>query len=175
MILQESRNPLSAGNAVASRTAFKYTSGYIISKNSTSWGNGSESSMTRGAMLLQNGHDITMDRSTLAAGRVSLTQTRQSTSDANWRLSPNLSFGGQAALSGFDRLDPGATNNEGERKSEFKFSTVTRQRPSRGFNSNFNLLAGYLNLKNFSQIKRGLSGDFNGRAHVTSATGCRTT
>jgi len=35
MILQESRNPLSAGNAVASRTAFKYTSGYIISKNST--------------------------------------------------------------------------------------------------------------------------------------------
>ncbi len=165
VILQESRNPLAAGNSVASRTAFKYTSSYVIGKNNTSWGNGSDYSMTRGAMFLRNGTNITMDRST-SAGRLSLTQQRQSTSEANWRLSPNLSFGGQAALSGFDRLDPGATNNEGERKSEFSFSSRTRQRPTKELNSDFNLLAGYLNLKNFSQIKRGLSGDLNGRVRL---------
>ena len=165
VILQESRNPLAAGNVGASHTTFKYTSNYTVGRDNTTWENGSEYSMTRGALLLHNGTTISMNRLTYSH-RLTLQQDRHSSSEANWRLSPNLSFGGRAALSGFDHFDPGATDNQGERKSEFSFSSVARQRPSKDLTSNFNLLLGYLDLKNFSQIKRGLSGDLNGRVKL---------
>lgn len=162
VITRERFNPLAAGNAAVSRTAFKYTSGYSIGKTNSSWTNGADYNMSRGSMFVRNGTNITMDRST-AGGRLSLRQTRESTSEASWRLNPNLSLGGRAALSGFDNLDPGATNNEGETKSEFQMSSRTRQQLVRNLNSELNMFAGYLDLKNFSQVKRGLSGDLNGR------------
>lgn len=162
VITRESFNPLSQAASVGSRTTFKYTSGYNVGRTSSTWSNGADYTMVRGPLFLRNGTNIVMDRST-TAGRLSLRQTRESTSEANWRLNRGLSVGGRAALSGFDNLDPGSTSNEGETKSDIQLSTRTRQQLLRDLASEFNLFAGLLDLKNFSQLKRGLSGDFNGR------------
>lgn len=166
VILRESFNPLAVGAGVSSRTTFKYTSSYNVGKTTSLWQNGSDYTLVRGPLVLRNGTSITMDRST-AGDRLSLRQQRESVSEANWRLSPILSVGGRAALSGFDSRTPGSLGDEGETKSEFQFSGRTR-RPliknvQTDLNSELNLLAGFLDLKNFSQIKRGLSSDLNGR------------
>ena len=82
---------------------------------------------------------------------------------SGWKLSPDFSLGGRANLERFDSIDPGSTNNEGERKNEFQLSARTRQRPVKGVNSELNLFTGLLDLNNVSQVKRGFSGDLNGR------------
>jgi hypothetical protein len=166
VILRESYNPLAFSAGAASRTSFKYTSGYNIGKTNTTWSNGADYTLMRGSMFLRNGTSIIMDRST-AGGRLSLRQTRESVSEASWKLSPGLSLGGRAALTGFDNRDPGSTTDEGETKNEFQLSSRTRQRVTRDLSSEFNLFGGFLDLKNFSQLKRGLSGDLNGRVRLT--------
>jgi hypothetical protein len=162
---REAFNPLAARMGAAPSTGFRYTSGYTIFKNSSTWTNGGDYVMTRGAMSLHNNTTINMQRSILSgSGGVSLTQDRLSTTDANWRTGPGFSLGGRAVLSGYDRTDPTSVgSNEAERRSEFQFSSRARRQFGREFNSELNTLAGLLNLKNFSQIKRGLSGDVNGR------------
>ena len=169
VIQRESYNPLSIATGVSSRTNFKYTSGYNIGRSSSTWTNGAEYSLVRGRMFLRNGTNIVMDRST-AGGRLSLRQTRESNSEASWKVTPEVSLGGRASLSGFDNSDPGSTANEGETKTELQLSGRTRQRLMRDLSTEANLFAGVLDLKNFSQLKRGLSGDFNGRVRYTRGT-----
>ena len=164
IITRERFNPLAAGDI--SRGTFRYTSGYNITKTTTVWTNGGDFTLTRGKMFVRNGTTIVMDRST-AGGRVSLRQTRESTTEANWKTSPNLSVGGRALITGFDAFDPASTSNEGETKSEFQVSTRTRKQFSRQVQSDLNMFAGTLNLRNVSQVKRGFSGDVNGRVRVT--------
>jgi hypothetical protein len=160
---RERFNPLSTNYATNGQASFKYRSGYNIGKTTTSWMNGADFLLQRGPMLLRNGTDITIDRTNSTAG-LSLRNTRNSRSEATWRVSRNVSLGGVASLSGFDNTDPGSISNENERKGEYQFSSRTRQQERRGITSELNLLAGYLNLNNRSQIKRGFSGDLNGRA-----------
>ncbi len=162
---REAFNPLASAMGAPSNNAFRYTSGYNIFKGSSTWTNGGDYVMSRGAMSLHNNTTIDMQRSVLSgAGGVSLTQNRLSTTDANWRMGPGFSLGGRASLSGYDRTDPTSVgSNEAERKSEFQFSSRARRQFGREFNSELNMLTGVLDLKNFSQIKRGLSGDVNGR------------
>ena len=169
VIQRESYNPLSIATGVSSRTNFKYTSGYNIGRSTSTWTNGAEYSLVRGRMFLRNGTNIVMDRST-AGGRLSLRQTRESNSEASWKVTPEVSLGGRASLSGFDNSDPGSTANEGETKTELQLSGRTRQRLMRDLSTEANLFAGVLDLKNFSQLKRGLSGDFNGRVRYTRGT-----
>jgi hypothetical protein len=161
VITRERFNPL-ANIAGGARTTFKYTSGWNVGKTNTTWTNGADYSLVRGPMFLRNGTNINMERNT-NGGRLSLRQNRESTSEASWKLSPGMSVGGRAALSGFDAQDPGSVSNEGETKSEFQLSTRTRQTFNRELSSELNMFGGYLDLKNFSLIKRGLSGDANGR------------
>ncbi len=170
VILRESFNPLSVGAGVTSRTTFKYTSGYQVGRTSSVWSNGGDYTLVRGSLFLRNGTNIQMDRST-AGNRLSLRQERTSTSEANWRLNPGWSVGGRLAMSGFDNRSPGAVGDEGETKNDIQLSTRTR-RPliktsQTDLNSELNLFAGFLDLKNFSQIKRGLSNDMNGRLRLT--------
>ncbi len=171
VLLRERFNPLAQGGPGGRRavTDFRYTSGYNILRSSSTWTNGSDYNLTVGKLFLRNGTNINMDRYN-TGGRVSLRQTRQSTTETGWKLSPDFSLGGRANLERFDSRDPGSTNNEGETKNEFQFSTRTRQRPSKGINSEINLFTGLLDLKNVSQIKRGFSGDLNGRIRATSGT-----
>ncbi len=165
IIDRERFNPFASTVTTGSRTTFKYTSDYNVGKTNSSWTNAGDYRLDRGKLLLISGTNIVMDRST-AGGRTSLRQTRLSRSEASWRLSRNLSMGGLAAISGFDAFDPGSTSNEGETKTELQFSTRTRQQYSKEVTSELNLFTGYLNLKNFSQVKRGVSGDMNGRTRL---------
>lgn len=164
VLLRESFNPLASRAEGGRRVSndFRYTSGYNIQRSSSTWTNGSDYNLTVGKLFLRNATNINMDRYT-TGGRVSLRQTRQSTTETGWKLSPDFSLGGRANLERFDAIDPGSTNNEGERKNEFQFSTRTRQRPLKGLTSEINLFTGLLDLNNVSQVKRGFSGDLNGR------------
>jgi hypothetical protein len=163
IIARERFNPLA--NAAVTSGSFRYTSGYNIARTTTIWTNGGDFQLNRGPMILRNATSIVMDRST-AGGRVSLRQTRESTTEANWRRSQNLSVGGRALITGFDSFDPTSTTNEGETKSEFQLSSRTRQQWTRQVTSDLNMFAGTLNLQNFALIKRGFSGDVNGRVRV---------
>jgi len=164
IITRERFNAFSTDDAT--KGTFRYTSGYNIAKTTTVWTNGGDFTLNRGKMYLRNGTNIVMDRST-AGGRVSQRQTRESTTEANWRTSPNLSLGGRALITGFDSFDPASTTNEGETKSELQVSARTRQQMSRQMQSDLNMFAGTLNLKNFGQIKQGFTGDVNGRLRVS--------
>lgn len=162
VIARERFNPFTQSVTAGSRTTFKYTSGYSIGKTVTDWTNGGDYSFTRGKLLLRNGTTITMTRAT-AAGKLNLRQDRNSTSEANWRLTPNFSLGGRAFVYSFDDVYRGSTVNQRETKSELQLSTRTRQQYSKDLTSELNLFTGYLNSKNLSQLKRGLTGDLNGR------------
>jgi hypothetical protein len=166
VIARERFNPFAASAAGVSRSSFKYTSGYTVGRTSSVWVNGGDYQLLRGRLNLISNTEITMDRNT-AGGRTSLRQTRRSTTDGNWRLSNNFSLGGRALISGFDALDPGSISNEQETKSEFQLSSRTRQQLTKNLSSDVNFFAGYLDLKNSSLLKRGLSGDVNGRARLT--------
>ena len=162
---RERFNPLAASYGGGGQTSFKYRSGYTIGRTTTSWLNGADFLLQRGTMLVRNGTEITIDRTNATSG-LSLRQTRSSRSEATWRVSKNASMGGVATLSGYDASDPGSISDEQERKSEFQFSSRSRQQLRRGVMSDVNLLAGYLNLDNRSQVKRGFSGDLNGHSRV---------
>ena len=165
IIDRERFNPLSANYLTSGQSSFKYRTGYNIGQTSTSWLNGADFLMQRGAMLLTNTTDISIDRHKATNG-LSMQQNRLSTSQATWRVTRNVSMGGVATLSGFDNIDPGGLTDQQERKSEFQFTSRSKQQLRRGITSDLNLLAGYLDLSNSSTIKRGFSGDLNGHSRV---------
>jgi len=162
---RERFNPLSSNYLSTGQSSFKYRSGYNIGKTTTSWLNGADFLMQRGTMLLTNTTDISIDR-TNATNGLSMQQTRTSASQATWRVSRNVSMGGVATLTGFDSSDPGGIADQQERKSEFQFTSRSKQQLRRGITSDLNLLAGYLDLTNRSTIKRGFSSDLNGHSRV---------
>ena len=166
MIARELFNPFAAGNAAPSRTLFRYTSEYSIVRSTSNWVNGGDLQLLRGKLNLINNTVINMNRND-AGGRLSLRQTRSSSTDASWRMSSNLSLGGRAVISGYDQFDPGSIDNQQETKSDFQVSAKSRQQYSRGLTSELNLFAGLLNLENVGQIKRGITGDVNGRVRAT--------
>ena len=162
---RERFNPLSANYATNGQTTFKYQSGYTIQKITTSWTNGADFTLQRGTMLLTNSTTIGIDR-TNATNGLSIQQNRNSTSQATWRVSRNVSMGGVATLTGYDSEDPGGVSNQQDRTSNFQFTSRSKQMFRRGITSDLNLLAGYLDATNVSSIKRGFSGDFNGHSRV---------
>jgi hypothetical protein len=159
---RERFNPLSANYATSGgQTSLKYRSTYSLpSQITTDWENGVDFTLQRGPMLLSNSTDITIERTNATSG-LSLRQNQTSTSQANWRVSKNVSMGGVATLTGFNSTLPGGATDVQERTSNFQFSSRSKQQMARGVNSDVNLLAGYLNVTNSTQIKNGFSGDFN--------------
>ena len=163
---RERFNPLAAAYATAGgQTSFKYRTTYNIGKSTTQWLNGADFLVQRGSMLLRNTTDISIDR-TNASNGLSLRENRNSTSEATWRVSKNLSIGGLATLTGFDASDPGGTSDQQERTNQFQFSSRSKQRLRPGMTSDLNLLAGFLSVTNVSTIKRGFSGDLNGHSRM---------
>src|SRR5258706_3646164 len=165
LIDRERFNPLSSRFAGAGQNSFRYTSGYDIGRITTTWTNGADYSLQRGPMLLTNHTTVQLQRTNSTSG-LSLRQERSSRSEASWKLAQNLSLGGVAALSGFDSSDPGSLFNEGERKSEFQLSSRAQPQSGREVQTKLSALAGYLDLKNRSLVKRGLSGDLSGSSRI---------
>lgn len=153
-------NPLTT--VVRRLTTFRYNSTYNIAQTSSTWMNGSDYNFVLGSLFLRNTTNITMDRFR-AGGRTSLRETRSSVTEGGWKFSPRLSLGGRANLERFDSFDPGSINNQGETKNEFQLSLRSRQQPSKSLSSELNFFSGLLDLSNVQQVKRGASGDLNGR------------
>ena len=162
-IARERFNPLSSNYTSAGQTTFAYRSDYGIGKTTTNWHNSVDFLTQRGPMLVRNNTDVQIDRNNSTAG-LSLRNTRSSTTQATWRVSPRTSMGALAKITGFDATDPGGLSDQSERTAEFQFTSQAKRPTRRGFGADGNLLAGFLNVQNVSQIKRGLSGDLNGHS-----------
>lgn len=157
---RERYNVLSAGQEA--RNNFRYTTGYIVGQATSSWTNNADWDYSKRALLLHSTTSIGMDRY-LAGQFTSLRQTRTSTTEAGWKVKPDLSLGGRVNLQRFDSIDPTAASNETSQQNEYQLSMRSRQRPSRAVNSEFNVFSGLLDISDSRQQKRGFSGEMNGR------------
>lgn len=170
LLERERFNPL-AGNAnKGSKNDLRYTSGYTVNRTSTTWTNGGDMNVQRGTKFLHSVTNIEMDRNTYGAGRTSLRQVRSTTAETGWRLSPSLSLGGRANLERYDNKDVGLPSGEADTKSEFQLSTRARRNVGKSATTELNFFSGYLDQKNSTQVKRGLSSDLNGRLRLTAGT-----
>lgn len=164
-LYRERFNVLSAASQQA-RNNFRYTTGYIVGQSSSSWTNNADWDFARRQLLLHSTTAIGMDRY-LAGHYTSLRQTRSSTTEAGWKLMPDLSLGGRVNLQRFDSIDPTVASNETSTQNEFQFSLRSRQRPSRTVNSEFNAFSGLLSVTDSRQEKRGFSGEMNGKLRAS--------
>lgn len=167
-VLERERfNPLAGGANKGAKNDLRYSSGYNVNQTSTTWTNGGDFNVQRGATFMHSITSIEMDRLNSSGGRTSLRQVRSATTETGWRLSPNLSLGGRANLERYDNRDPGVVNNEADTKTEFQLSTRTRHNFGRATNAELNFFSGLLDQNNSTQVKKGLSSDLNGRVRVT--------
>ena len=158
---REEFNPLSATREESQE--FGYSTTYNIGQTNTTWINSAGYNLVRGPLFLRNTTQVNMDR--FDVGARTATAADAQTRRPSWAGSCRTSCHSVVARFSiaFDTNDPGSLANEGETKNEFQLSTRTRQRPMRGLTSEINAFAGILDLTNSTQVKRGLSGDVNGR------------
>jgi hypothetical protein len=168
VVLERERfNPLSLSGERVNQ--FSYNTTYGVQRTSSNWRNASDYNFGSGPIFVRNASTIQLDRF-ITGGQTSLRQTRESSTEAGWKLSPNFSVGGRADLSRFDTDDPSSLTSLGETRNEFKLSVRTRQKPRADLSSELNVLSGLLDLNNSSQEKRGLAGDVNGRIRYQAGT-----
>jgi hypothetical protein len=164
VVLERERfNPLTRSSERVNE--FAYNTTYGVQRTSSNWRNASDYNFGVGPIFIRNTSTIQLDRY-ITGGSTSRRQTRESSTEGGWKLSPNFSVGGRADLSRFSSSDPGVTEI-GESRNEFKLSVRTRQKMSNQLNSEFNLLSGLLDLTNSQQEKRGVTGDGNGRVRYS--------
>ena len=162
---RERFNPLAARTAAVND--FAYNTTYNLQQTRSSWINGSDYNFVLGSLFVRNVTTIQLDRFETGGG-TALWQTRDANTEVGWRLSPDYSLGGRAVLNRFVSDDPSTPNGVGENRGEYQLSLRTRHKPTRSINSELNLFAGALELRNAEQEKRGWSAESNGRYRQTS-------
>ena len=167
LIRRERFNPLAAGTGT--RRDFTYNTTYTIGQTQSAWHNGADYGFSTGPAFVRNTTTIEMDRYQIAS-RTSLRQQRSSSTEVGWRLTPDLSVGGRVNVDRFDSRDPGSLGNVGETKNEYQASMRSKQRPMAGLNSEFSFFSGFLDLRNSSLEKRGLSGNMTSRVRHSIGT-----
>lgn len=165
VLARERFNPLAARGGRRVNT-FVYNSTYGVQKTTNAWSNGADYNFSSGPWFVRNNTSIQIDNYT-SGGSESFRETRSSGTELGWKYSNNLSIGGRANLDRFGNTTPGTLSNDRETRNEFQLSTRTRQQPSPGLSSELNLFGGVLDLDNLGQVKRGLSGEVNGRVRLT--------
>jgi hypothetical protein len=161
-LLRERFNPLAAQTVTTNQ--FQYSTTYNLQQNRSSWINVSDYNLVRGPLFVRNVTTIQLDR--IDNGRAtSLWQTRDANTEVGWLLTRNNSLGARAVLNRFNSNDPSTITNVGETRTEYQLSLRTKQRPSRTINSELNLFAGALDLRNTGKRQRGWSAEANGRYH----------
>ena len=116
---------------------------------------------------MRNVTTIQLDRYQ-SPGVTTVYQTRSSTTEVGWKLSPDFSMGGRALLNRINSDDPSVIQQVGEARDEYQVSMHNRRAIMRGFTTQLDAFVGVLDLHNTEQTKRGLSADANGRLrHVT--------
>ncbi len=159
MLQRERLNPLTAGTRRSTR--FQYSSAYQLSRNNSTWTNFGDLGVIRGSVYLNN--QTTIDLSRQQAGGLNLNQARVSDTEAGWLFSRDFSLGARALLERNDGVSPGGLNDFSDNATNLQFTSRTKQRPSRGWTSELNVLSGYVDVENFDLIKTGVTGDINGK------------
>ena len=152
-------NPL-VGNGKTTN-AFTYTSGYDIQRTTNTWTNGSQYRLNRGPLYVTNATNIELQR-IISSNLTSLRQNREATTEGGFTVNKGLSFGAKAYQLRFFSIDPGSPDTQDENKTEYDFTGRARTNGKR-VNTELNLSSGYLNDDNSSVLKRGLSGNLDGR------------
>ena len=164
---REDSNPLSS--RVQQRNDLEYTSGYNIAQTSSNWTNTADWKFIRGPLFVNNTTNIGLDRNK-AGGQINLRQTRSAVTEAGWKFSDNASAGARANLERFNSQNPGNFNNEAETKNEYQVSARTKYAPVRALTSEFSFFTGLLDVRNTSQIKRGVSADLSAKTRYQRGT-----
>ncbi|MBI1796566.1 MAG: hypothetical protein HY076_05320 [Candidatus Eisenbacteria bacterium] len=167
VIVRERFNPLAAG--AGQRRDFTYNSVWTVGQTQSTWRNGADYGFSTGPVFVRNSTTIEMDRYT-AGNKTSLRQTRSTTTELGYKLSPDFSLGGRVNVDRFDSRDPGAVANVGETKNEYQLSLRSKQKPVTGLTSEFNVFSGLLDLHNASLEKRGVSGNMSSRVRHAAGT-----
>ncbi len=157
---RERYNPLAA--TTRRETDFKYGSTYQVQQASQTWTNNTDFNAVRGPLFLRNATNVELGRFN-AGSRTTQRQNRVSNTELGWRLSQGLSVGARANLNRFNTIDPASTSNDNEIKNEYQVSVRTRQQPRKSLRSELNVFGGFLDLSGAQQVKRGVSGDVNGK------------
>lgn len=162
MLERERYNPLAATGSQV--TTFNYNSSYNVQQTSSGWTNGSDYNVIRGPLFLRNTTNIGLNRYR-SVGRLSLQQSRVSTTESGYKFSKDFSLGGRLNLERYNNADPG--NNFSSSNNDLQITARSRQAPGHGIISEVNLLSGVIDQTNALQIKRGISGDLNGRVRLS--------
>ena len=148
-------------------TNFEYQTGYTMQQNQNTWKNIGTFYMTRGQMFLRNVTDVSIQRFTTQA-RTTERLTRKSETEVGWRLNPDASVGGRAVLDRFDSDDPSTITEVRSARNDYQISLRTRQRPRNGLATELNAFTGFLDLDDVQQVKRGGTGEVNGKLLYSS-------
>ncbi len=155
---RERFNPLAAG--IQNVRSLRYTSTYDIQRSVTTWTNEGDLNVVQGAMTVRGTTTISQQRQKIA-GVIERYENRRANTEIGWKVWRDLSLGARIGLDRF--LDTSARTGEDQSVDDFQFSARSRQRPSRGVTSELNLLTGFLDVARVSEVKRGLSGNLNGK------------
>ena len=163
-ILRERFNPLATREAA---NDFTYNTVYNLLQTRSSWTNGSDFNFVRGGLFVRNVTTIQLDRLE-TGGRTALWQTREASTEAGWRLSPDYSVGGRVVLNRFHSDDPTSITSVGEAREEYQLSLRAKHRPTRGITSEMNWFGGVLDLRSAEQERSGFSAESNGQIRHVS-------
>ncbi len=161
---RERFNPLSAVGR--HQNAFAYTSTYNIARTSGTWSNTSDWNRISGPLVVKNTTSVTMERDNATNG-TSVRQTRDMTTEAGWRVSPDFSVGARAHIYRFDAAALRQGSSDAATTNEFSAPLRLRARPAKDFTTELNLLPGVVELSDLRQVKRGSSAQIDGRARYS--------
>jgi len=160
---RERFNPLN-NRGKKQKTDFQYTSGYDTQRTTSTWTNGSQYRLSRGAGYLTNITSIELQNIT-SNNIVSQRQNREATTEAGLSFNRNVSVGGRSYQLRFYSVDPGSPTTQDETKNEYSF-TGRAQRKSQLLSLDSNIRTGWLDDNSVAAIKRGLSGSADGRIRL---------
>ncbi|MFN8589332.1 MAG: hypothetical protein U0704_16190 [Candidatus Eisenbacteria bacterium] len=166
VLWRERYNPLASGARRVTRSDFHYSSSYDVSRTTSTWTNLNTYNAQRGPYYLNQTTNIELER-IKSAGQVIPHQTRESTTEVGSRFSKSFSLGGQAKLYRFNSREPGSPTGTSETRNEYQLTARSKRQLAKGVNADLNLLGGYLDdEKPATEIKRGLTGNLDGRLRV---------
>ncbi len=137
VIAREQFNPLARRNERV--TDFSYTTTYNVSRQTTSWGNNVNYDLVRGPALLHNVTTVRIDR-TPEAGRTSFHRTKTATTEAGWKLVPDVALGARVNLQRTESFVLGSQRTTSQ--NDFQASVRSKHDFGQNRSMSFNLFGG---------------------------------
>jgi hypothetical protein len=161
VVMQRERfNPLVA--SARTPTAFRYSTTYGITRQTSSWSNDAEYRTSWSSLILTNVTSILFVRSRFG-GTTEVNKSRSSSTQLDWKFARGFSMGVRANLQGNESFSPGSIYNQSTTTNEYQFSARAQHQPRRNVRTSFNFFGGPFGQPNSNPEKRGFSGSLDGR------------